>query len=383
MNQIPIEQLSPTEKQLLIRIQAKLIGLGVTAKFAYKTTGPVVSTFYYNLDYSIPIAKILKKEEDIAIAAGVSRVLITREEDKIAISIPNPVRETVTFDSCIYTMMQEQAKPETRKALPLLLGVNTYGKVSSLDLVDQPHVLIAGSTGVGKSILLQALISGLALMRSEKELKLILVDTKKLDLTLFSTLPHVIDTIENPEQFHTSMSRLMSIVRKRTDLMKGIARNITEYNQMQDVKLPYYVMVIDEVADLIDLDKNWIYEGDAAKYEDYPRIPIRLNSLLQICRAAGVHVICATQRSSVDVVKGTIKANLPTRIALRLPSRFDSLTVLNQSGAQNLLGKGDMLVESASFQSVLRFHGAFISSNDIVNILDNASQIREQFLCQT
>ena len=169
----------------------------------------------------------------------------------------------------------------------------------------------------------------------------------------------------------------MGIVRKRTDMMKGIARNITEYNQMQEAKLPYYVMVIDEVADLIDLDKNWLYED--TKYEDFPRIPARLNSLLQICRAAGVHVICATQRSSVDVIKGTIKANLPTRIALRLPSRFDSLTVLNQSGAQNLLGKGDMLIESASLQNVTRFHGAFISSNDIVNILDNASAIREQF----
>ena len=147
MQQIQLEQLLPDEKQLLVRIQAKLIGLGVTAKFSYKTNGPVVSTYYYNLDYSVPIAKILKKEEDIAIASGVEKVLITREADKIAISIPNPVRETVTFDSCIYTMMKEQRVSETRKTLPLLLGVNTYGKVSSLDLVDQPHVLIAGSTG--------------------------------------------------------------------------------------------------------------------------------------------------------------------------------------------------------------------------------------------
>lgn len=379
MNRISKDALTEEDKKTIIRISLKFVGLGVKADFSYKTIGPVVSTYYFDLAYSIPISKILGKEEDIALACHVSSVLISRAESKIAISIPNLERQIVSFDSCLYAAMLRQGDPKTRLELPLLLGQNTYGDPVAIDLEEQPHVLIAGSTGGGKSILLQSLLSGLALLKAKDDLRLILVDTKKLDLSLFSTLPQVVDSVENPEQMHNALSRLMTIVRKRTDAMKGVARNITEYNKLNPTsKLPYYVVVIDEVADLIDQDKNQI-EWKDPRIEDYPRLPQRITSLLQICRAAGVHVICATQRSSVDVVKGVIKANLPTRIALKTASRADSQCILSQSGAQNLLGKGDMLVESCSFNGIQRFHGAYISSNDIGNILSNADSIRKQF----
>jgi S-DNA-T family DNA segregation ATPase FtsK/SpoIIIE len=162
--------------------------------------------------------------------------------------------------------------------------------------------------------------------------------------------------------------------------MKGIARNITEYNAINpDRKLPYYVVIIDELADLIDDDitRSKTDEGYKTAYE---RVPKRIKQLIQICRAAGIHIIAATQRSSVKIISGDIKANFPTRIALRLPTRADSTTILSGSGAENLLGKGDMLIESPTYPNFKRAHGAFVSNLDIARILNEADRIREQLL---
>jgi S-DNA-T family DNA segregation ATPase FtsK/SpoIIIE len=163
--------------------------------------------------------------------------------------------------------------------------------------------------------------------------------------------------------------------------MKGLARNITEYNALTpDKKLPYYVIVIDELADLID-DDDARRRMDGEYKKKYIQVPKRIKALVQICRAAGVHIIAATQRSSVKVISGDIKSNFPTRIALRLPSRADSATILSGSGAENLLGRGDMLIESPSYPNYKRAHGAFVSNSDIARILNEADRIREQ-LCQ-
>lgn len=366
------------EDQLKARIAIKLAGLGVKATFLRVENGPVVTTLYYLLGFDTPISKIINRSEDIAIACGVEAVLITRKAGEIAIEIPNADRQIISFDSCLYSLFKD--KQSEGLNIPLMLGTDSHGKSFNLDLVEQPHVLIAGSTGGGKSVLLSSVIGAIAVTKRAQEVRLILVDTKKLDLPLFANLPHVIDNIENVEEFHRAMDRLMNIVRKRTDKLKGIARNITEYNQLMDSpgqRLPYFVMLIDELADLIDEDniRSKVDEDYKAKY---PRVQTRIKSLIQICRAVGVHIIAATQRSSVKVINGDIKANFPTRIALRLPTRSDSSTILSGGGAESLLGRGDMLIESPAFSQLKRAHGAFVSNEDIARILDESDRIREQ-----
>lgn len=363
---------------VVARLSAKINGLKIRATYLSYYEGPVVSTYYFKLNWDQPIAKILKAEEDFAIACGVEAVVITRQGDKIAIEVPNRERKLIEFTDCLFNMMTSQ---EARgMALPLLLGVDTYGNNKYLDLATQPHVLIAGSTGGGKSVLLSSIIGGLAIAKTPQQLKLSLVDTKRLDLVLFDRLPHTFKMVEDPLQFQHLMKNLMGLIRMRGEQMRGIARNITEWNNMgMSPYMPHHVVVIDELADLIDQDLGRRMV-DPEYDETWSKVPVLIKAMTQIARASGVHIIAATQRASVKVISGDIKTNLPTRICLRVPSRVDSQTILSTTGAENLLGKGDMLVESVETSSPKRYHGAFVSNTDIAKVLENASEIREQLL---
>ena len=358
---------------VIAQIALKLSGLKIGAQFSKYEEGPVVTTYYYKLSLDVPVSKIVNKSEDIAIACGVDSVIIGRIGGLIAIEVPNADRKVIDFNDCLYRMLTNVSFTDMR--LPVMLGVDTYGNPACLDLVQSPHVLIAGTTGGGKSVLLSSIIGGLACAKSQNEMRFILVDTKQLDLPLFKNLPHTLDCVENVLDFQKSMDKLMRIVRTRTEKIKGIARNVSEWNAMGHPTLPYYVMIIDELADLIDEDSGRRYV-DELYDETYARVPARIKALVQICRAAGVHLICATQRSSVKVINGDIKANMPTRIALRLPSRVDSTTIISSGGAENLLGKGDMLVETLE-KPLTRYHGAYVSNSDIARVLDNAKEVRE------
>jgi len=369
-----------TEQELVKRLAIKLGALGITARYLRREEGPVVSTYYFNLGLEVPLSKVVNRSEDLALAVGVESLLIFRKGGEIAIEIPNDERRIVGFDTCLYELFKTRPVP----TLPVMLGVDSHGQSFNLDLVEQPHILVAGSTGGGKSILLSTIIGALAVTKSPKEVKMMLVDTKKLDLPLFANLPHTVENVEDAEEFHRVMTRLMVIVRKRTETMKGIARNITEYNTLvpPERRLPYYVVVIDELADLIDDDDIRRKTDDDYKKLNQP-VPKRIKSLVQVCRASGIHIIAATQRSSVKIISGDIKANFPTRIALRLPTRADSTTILSGSGAESLLGKGDMLIESPAYQNFKRAHGAFVSNEDIARILSDADRIREQLVAVT
>jgi len=352
-------------------LSMKLRALSISAVFTHIESGPIVTTYYLTLGSDIPIAKILKAEEDLALAVGAPSVLITRKAASIAIAIPNKEREIVDFDRALHSLFSSSAK------LPILLGVDTQGNNASLDLTDSPHILIAGSTGSGKSVLLASIICGLAATKSKAELKLMLVDTKQLDLTLFEELPHVVEVADSLDKVHALLDRLHTIVRQRTEKMKGIARKLSEYNSLMasiTKPLPYYVVVIDELADVLMQDRS---RGKGQK--GYEKAETKLQSLLQICRAAGVHIIAATQRPSVEIITGDIKANILTRIALRLPSGADSRTVLNEYGAEKLLGKGDMLVESPLFDYITRLHGPFVSMDHISRILRECDMIRDGY----
>lgn len=367
--------MSLTQEQALITalLSQKLSALRIRASFESVEPGPIVTTYYMHLGADIPISKIMRAEEDLALAVGAPSVLITRKGASIAIAIPNKERTVVSYDSCLHSLMQD-----TNCNLPIMLGVDTKGIEKHIDLTESPHILIAGSTGAGKSVLLAAVISGLATAKSKHELKMMLVDTKQLDLTLFADLPHVVEVADNVEKVHVLFTRLMAIVRQRTEKMKGVARNLHEYNAISPTPLPYYVVIIDELADVIGED-NSLAKSGLEPVAGYERIARRLQALTQICRAVGVHVICATQRPSVKIITGDIKANFTTRIALRLPTGADSRTILNEYGAESLLGKGDMLVESPCFDQITRFHGPFVSMAHIASVLDNCDGIRNSY----
>jgi S-DNA-T family DNA segregation ATPase FtsK/SpoIIIE len=362
-------ELNQEQANIMGRIAVKLGALKITGAFTRVEQGPIVTTYYYKLGMDTPIAKINKAEEDLALACEVPSVLIQRIGGEVAIAIPNKIKEIVAYDACIHHLMQSNFQ------LPILLGVDTKGRPTIIDLLESPHILMAGSTGGGKSVLLSAIISGLATFRSKDEMKLMLVDTKQLDLTLFESLPHVVEVADDLDKVHALFDRLMLIVAQRAVKMKGVARNIKEYNEIANCNpLPYYVVVIDELADIIMKDRS-----RAKGTRGYDKFEHKLQNLLQICRASGIHIICATQRPSVEIITGDIKANLATRIALRLPTGHDSKTIIDEYGAEQLLGKGDMLLVTPTSETATRYHGPYVTLETISNVLMNCDQIRDSY----
>jgi len=371
----PFENLQPENAAIAKAITSKLAALGFYATFNRVEPGPVVTSYFFKPLATSPLAKVLNKTEDIALACGVESVLIQRILNEISIMVPNKERTLIRFDDCLWQTLQ--IAQQQKYHLPLMLGKGVTGETLCLDLVTQPHLLIAGSTGAGKSVFLSELICGLSLMKASSELKLILVDTKQLDLTLFNSLDHTLEMIDKIEDLYDVLHMLKKEVRLRTELMKGLARNITEYNRLGYGQKPYYVLIIDELADVIGQDK------ELAKNEDKDSKRIRISDsikgLAQISRAAGIHIIAATQRPSIKVIDGDIKANFPTRICFKLPTGTDSRVVLDENGAEFLLGKGDFLYRTAQTSEVKRGHGAFVSMEDIARVVAEHEQIRETF----
>lgn len=373
------------QAEIIASFVQKLDGLGIDAQFSRIEEGPVVTGYYVTLDHSVPISKILRKEEDFALAAGVDKVVIERQGGEVVIFVPNKDRLKISFMDCLHWLCTSPENVSLK--LPVMLGVNHLGIKSALDLTEMPHILIAGETGSGKSVLEAAILCGLCVLLTPEELQVYLVDTKQLDLPLFRGMPHVKEVIENLEEFYSIFSDLMLETRRRMLLIKAEqVRNIVEFNdkmekaQMFRRRLPYIIVMIDELADLIDQDRARRRAADKKdSIHDKPNVEQHIKGLVQICRAAGIHIICCTQRSSVKVVSGDIKANLPCRISLRLPTEADSRTILGTGGAENLLGKGDMLVQKPGADVVYRYHGPLVDMNDIHTILGQHDFIRDSF----
>src|SRR5208282_3078694 len=216
------------------------------------------------------------------------------------------------------------------------------------------------------------------LIYSPTELEFILVDTKRLDLVLFSGLPHISSVIEDIHSLRSTLGELLDEVRLRTTKMSGIARNVKEWNKLGIYDYKYKILIIDEFADVVDTDREYLSELS-------PRIrPASIESLLktlaQISRAAGIHIIIATQRPSIKVISGDIKTNFPARVAFKLSSMQDSRVVLDENRAEKLLGKGDFLYKIAGSDVVKRGHSAFVSMKDIATIISQAEMLREQYV---
>jgi S-DNA-T family DNA segregation ATPase FtsK/SpoIIIE len=270
--------------------------------------------------------------------------------------------------------------PETRSMmLPLLLGQNPVGDYLYADLANQPHMLVAGATNSGKSVFTSQLICSLALFRGTDELEFILVDTKNLDLVLFKGLSHVKYILSDINDIRAALQNLLAEVRLRNTQMSGLVRNIREWNVMQfsaSKNMSYKVFIMDELADVVDQDNE-----ELRKYDRKSRpqsILELLKTIGQISRAAGVHLILATQRPSVDILPGSVKTNFPARVSFKLPTRTDSQVILDENGAECLLGMGDYLYKIQGSDLVKRAHSAYVSMTDIAMILEQNEMIRMQ-----
>jgi len=382
---------SPLIQHQVTTLTRKLFVLGFGALFSRMVEGPVVRIFYFKPLGEPKFSSILNKEEEFAGSLAVESVRVERALGEVAISVPRADRQTIQFDACLHKMMTSEL---TRgMALPLLLGQSTIGEHLYADLAQQPHLLVAGATNSGKSVFTAQLICSLSLFRAPEELEFILVDTKNLDLVLFKGLEHVKYVLNNISDLRAALTVLLEDVRLRNAQMSGLARNIGEWNQLykdcgyleetspeklRSVQMmKYKILIIDELADVLDQDNAFLAMIERKMRP--PSIHSLLKTIAQISRAAGVHLILATQRPSVKVISGDIKANFPARVSFKLPSSMDSRVILDETGAENLLGMGDYLYKIAGSDTVKRAHSAFVSINDIANILAQNENIRRQY----
>lgn len=379
--------LLPAELQMqAVRINMKLKQLGFEAGYSHMEEGPILRTFFFTPSLDALYGKVLSKGDEVAGAIATETVRIYRFERLLAVEVPRKDKKLIRFDSCLHEML---SKEEIRNGmeLPILLGKNPKGDFLFADLAVQPHMLAAGSTGSGKSIFISQFLCSSSVFRSPRELEFILVDTKNLDLVLFKTLSHVKKVITQVEDLRSELEQLLGEVRTRTSTMSGIARNIREFNALGMKQLQYKVLVIDELADVLECD-NALRSGlDRREKADTPSIASLLKRITQISRAAGIHVVMATQRPSVKMITGDsqvgfgdIKANFPARICFKLPSMADSRVVLDENGAEDLLGKGDYLYKLAGIDTPQRAHSAFVRMEDIELILQQHEQIRGMYV---
>ena len=378
-SQSAINFLPALQRTTAVGLGLKLSSLGASATFDHYQEGPLVETFYFRLGSNTPLSKIMGKAEDFAFATNRESAIVLRELSLIGIQLSRVDRQKVDFNSCLFALAPKLLSAR----IPILLGQNHKGDYEYLDLADEPHALVAGSTGSGKSMFLLSSICTLSICRTPEQIQMFVVDSKQVDLALCEGLPHIKKMCRNALELHDALDFLHNEMRKRNTLMSGIARNIDEYNQVQEVNggqsLPRLLLIIDEFADLLEED----YLQAKAKIEPYasfPRLGERLRYLAQLSRAAGIHIIAATQRPSVKITSGDLKVNLPCRISFKLTSLFDSKTVLRESGAEYLLGSGDMLVQSVVRERMFRAHAPFVELDTLAAILANVDGVRDTLI---
>jgi S-DNA-T family DNA segregation ATPase FtsK/SpoIIIE len=339
--------------------------------------GPVVTTFEFKPDAGVKYSKVTGLSDDLCLAMQAESVLIDRIPGKstVGIQIPNPNREAISLRE----LLESDAYTRTASKLTFALGKTIHGEPFMADLATMPHLLIAGSTGTGKSVGLNSMLTSLLYRATPDDVRLIMIDPKRLELGMYEDIPHLLTpVVVDPKK---AANALRWAVREMEERYKTLAafgvRNIDQYNRnvraMIEAKevpkegeaaprpLPFIVVVVDELADLMMVAGNEVEES--------------ICRLAQMARAVGIHLILATQRPSVDVITGLIKANLPSRISFRVSSKIDSRTILDSNGAEQLLGKGDMLFLPPASSRHIRLHGPYISEQESARL---ASFLRKQ-----
>ncbi len=326
--------------------------------------GPVVTTFEFKPLPHIKVSKILALQDDLAMALKAQSIRIQAPipgKDVVGIEIPNEKQEIIYLREILESNIFQKAK----SPLTLALGKDIVGSPFVTDLKKLPHLLIAGTTGSGKSVGINAMILSLLYKNSPDELKLIMVDPKMLEFSIYNDIPHLLTpVITDPKKAIMALNAMVKEMERRYKLMaKMKVKNIEGFNKKSDEKLPYIVIIIDELADLM------MTSGKDVEYS--------IARLAQMARASGIHLIVATQRPSVDVVTGLIKANLPSRISFKVGQKIDSKVILDQFGAESLLGRGDMLFTPPGITGLIRLHAPYTSEEEIEKIVEYLKSQRE------
>ena len=343
---------------------------GVVGKVVNVSPGPVITLFEVEPAEGVRVNKFVQLSDDLARVMEASRVRVIAPipgKSSVGIEIPNMNPDTVFFRSII----NSEKFAESDGELTLAIGKTTSGEISTLNLAKMPHLLIAGTTGSGKSVCLNTIICSLLYNSTPDELKFVIIDPKKVEMTLYKSLKgyHLLgmedfeeSIVTKPDNATLALRAVEKEMSRRYDILAdAVVRNIQEFNAKKVASneeiMPYIVVVVDELADLMMLN---------AKEVEQP-----IARLAQLARAVGIHLVIATQRPSVDVITGLIKANFPSRIAFQVASKIDSRTIIDMPGAEKLIGRGDMLYLGSGSSEPVRLHNAFLSINEVEAIMDH------------
>ncbi|MBB5341917.1 DNA translocase FtsK [Tunturiibacter gelidoferens] len=348
------------EARVLVEKSAEF---GVDGQVTQINPGPVVTTFEFKPEAGVKVARITGLADDLCLAMAAESILIERMPGKstVGIQVPNHERETIWLRDVV----ECESFAQSKSRLAIALGKDINGRIVTADLASMPHVLIAGSTGSGKSVAINAMIMSVLFKSTPEQVRMILVDPKRVELGMYEGIPHLFTPIITEAKL--AANALRNAVREMERRLKLLAanhvRNIDQFNKLfdhgseylfEDVNqepLPYIIIIIDELADLMMLDRANVEES--------------ITRLAQMARAVGIHLVLATQRPSVDVITGLIKANVPTRMSFRLATKVDSRTIIDSNGAESLLGRGDMLYLPPGTSRVQRVHAPFVTEKEI------------------
>jgi len=348
------------EARLLVE---KCAEFGVNGNVEQINPGPVVTTFEFRPDAGVKYSRVTGLADDLCLAMAAESILIERMPGKstVGIQVPNSERETIWLRDVVECESFVQSKSK----LPIALGKDINGRIVTADLAAMPHVLIAGSTGSGKSVAINAMIMSVLFKSTPEQVRMILVDPKRVELGMYEGIPHLFTPIITEAKLAANALRnaVKEMERRLKLLAANHVRNIDQFNKLfengseylfEDVNqepLPYIMIIIDELADLMMLDRANVEEA--------------ITRLAQMARAVGIHLVLATQRPSVDVITGLLKANVPTRMSFRLATKVDSRTIIDSNGAESLLGRGDMLFLPPGTSRLQRVHAPFVTEKEI------------------
>ncbi len=330
--------------------------------------GPMVTTYEFKPEAGVKYSRVTGLADDLCLAMRAESILIERMAGKstVGIQVPNHERETIHLRDII----ESETFAKAKSRLTLAMGKDINGRIVTADLASMPHVLIAGSTGSGKSVAINAMIMSLLYRTTPAQVRLILVDPKRVELGMYEGIPHLFTPIiTEPKAAANALRNAVREMERRLKLLASRSvRNIDQYNKLfegsmpslfadgdPEEPLPYIVIIIDELADLMMLDRANVEES--------------ITRLAQMARAVGIHLVLATQRPSVDVITGLIKANVPTRISFRLATKVDSRTILDTNGAEALLGRGDMLFLPPGTSRLMRLHAPYVSEKETASVV--------------
>lgn len=350
------------------KLEQTFLSFGVKAKVTQVHLGPAVTKYEVMPDTGVKVSKIVSLQDDLALALAAKDIRIEAPipgKSAVGIEVPNSEVAVVTLREVLEA--NEQVKVGAK--LLVSLGRDVTGQAIAAELNKMPHLLVAGSTGSGKSVCINGIIVSLLMRAKPSEVKMMMIDPKMVELSVYNGIPHLLaPVVTDPRKAAQALQKVVSEMERRYDLFSHSGtRNIEGYNEYIDIsnegaiekqpKLPYIVVIVDELADLMMVASSEVEDA--------------ITRLAQMARAAGIHLIIATQRPSVDVITGIIKANIPSRIAFAVSSAVDSRTILDMGGAERLLGRGDMLYLPAGASKPVRVQGAFVSDHEVERIINS------------